>query len=97
MAKFRKKPVIIEAFQMTKEIWNTDDGWPQWALEALDRDPSEGAIWYVDNRIYCGTREGVHEVSLDDWIIQGIAGEIYPCKPDIFEQTYNPEPQTEGA
>ena len=41
-----------------------------------------------DDRLAIRTLEGVHEVSWDDWIIRGVAGELYPCKPDIFEQTY---------
>ena len=91
MAKFRKKPVVIEAFQMTEDIWNTNIGWPQWAREAWDKAPAkEGAIWYNDGKVYCGTLEGVHEITFDDWIIQGIKNEIYPCKPDIFEATYEP-------
>ena len=88
MPQFRKKPVVIEAFQMTKAIWKTTAGWPQWAFAAWDRKLSEGAIWFDDGKIYCGTLEGVHEVQFDDWIIQGIAGELYPCKPDIFDATY---------
>lgn len=39
-------------------------------------------------QFFCGTLEGKHEVSEGDYIIQGIKGEIYPCKPDIFEATY---------
>jgi len=88
--KFRKKPVVIEAFQMTKEQrWDNSD-WPQWAHEAWNSEPSEGAIWCEDGgeQLYCGTLEGVHIIDFGDWIIQGIQGEIYPCKPDIFEQTY---------
>lgn len=88
MAKFRKKPVVIEAFQMTKDIWRTNDGWPQWAREAWDKDPSEGAIWCEGEKVYCGTLEGVHEVTFDDWIIQGVMGEIYPVKDEIFRMTY---------
>ncbi len=88
MAKYRKKPVVIEAFQMTKAIWRTNDGWPQWACEAWDKDPSEGAIWCEGSKVYCGTLEGVHEITFDDWVIQGVEGEIYPCKPSVFAATY---------
>ncbi len=90
MAKYRKKPIVIEAFQMTRHIWPTNDGWPQWAREAwdCDRGPSEGAIWCEGGKVYCGTLEGVHEVTFDDWIIQGVEGEIYPCKPSVFAATY---------
>ena len=89
MGKYRKKPVVIEAFQMTKAIWNTNDGWPQWAREAWDKLPAEeGAIWCNDGTVYCGTLEGVHKITFGDWVIRGVADEIYPCKPDIFEATY---------
>ncbi len=96
--KYRKKPKVIEAFQLTKASWTSSGKrWPQWALDAWDKDPSEGAIWVDQNGIYCGTLEGVHEVSFDDWIIKGVEGEIYPCKPSVFEATYEAvsEPQTE--
>ncbi len=88
MARYRKKPVVIEAFQMTKDIWKTNVGWPQWAREAWDKTPAEGAIWYDNGKVYCGTLEGVHEVTFGDWIIKGVADELYPCKPGIFNQTY---------
>jgi hypothetical protein len=99
MPKFRKKPVEIEAFQMTLEKrWDNSD-WPNWLHEAWNREPSEGAVW-IDldapveegrksaNELVCGTLEGVHRISFGDWIIQGVKGELYPCKPDIFEATY---------
>jgi len=101
MPKFRKKPVVIEAFQMTKERrWDNSD-WPNWLHLAWNSEPSEGAVW-IDNddpkreRLFCGTLEGVHIIDWDDWIIQGVKGELYPCKPDIFEMTYEPV-QGEGA
>ena len=92
MAKFRKKPVVIEAFQMTEARRNDNSEWPEWLHKAWNTD-GEGAL-FIDSddpqrqRLCIGTLEGVYTVSWDDWIIQGIKGEIYPCKPDIFEQTY---------
>lgn len=91
MSKFRKKPVVIEAVQFTRKI-----------IEAniLDDGPlPEGVIrnharWHrVDRKIHSflfiiKTLEGNMEVSENDWVITGIKGEIYPCKPDIFEATY---------
>jgi len=72
MAKYRKKPVVIEAFQMTKErSWDNSE-WPNWLNMA----------WI------CGTLEGVHRITFNDWIIQGVKGEIYPCKNEIFHLTY---------
>ena len=95
MSKYRKKPIVIEAFQMTKEArWDNSD-WLNWLNKAWNSDPSEGAVWINPDDInkellVCGTLEGVHEITWDDFIIQGIQGELYPCKPDIFEQTYKP-------
>ena len=95
MAKFRKKPVIIDAFQMTQEHRNNNQDWPEWLNRAWNLDPGEGSL-YIDsddptrNRLCIGTLEGVHRVDWDDWIIRGIKGELYPCKPDIFEATYEP-------
>lgn len=91
MTKYRKKPVVIEAFHMTEDIWRATSGWPQWVLEAWDQTPgTKGAIWSNDGKVLCGTLEGSHIVSFDDWIIKGVKDEIYPCKPDIFKLTYEP-------
>jgi hypothetical protein len=94
--KYRKKPVVIEAFQMTKERRQDNAEWPPWLHRAYGKDyPSEGAVWPKDypdsngtDKLVIGTKEGVHLVSWDDFIIQGVQGELYACKPDIFEQTY---------
>lgn len=94
--KYRKKPVVIEAFQMTEERRRNNSEWPKWLNEAWNKDhPSEGAVWPEKHpnsdgkdRLCIGTLEGVYIVSWDDYIIQGIKGEIYACKPDIFEATY---------
>jgi len=98
MAKYRKKPVVIEAFQMTKERRQSNMDWPRWLHEAWDKDHSEeGALFpsqfpHSDgtDKLMIHTLEGNHLVGWDDYIIQGISGEIYPCKPDIFEATYEP-------
>jgi hypothetical protein len=84
MAKFRKKPVVIEAHQF--------DG----TLESKIKMETEFGVTTVDATIYndtvltwrIGTLEGPHEVTPGDWIIRGVKGEFYPCKPDIFEATY---------
>ncbi len=88
---YRKKPVVIEAFQMTEHHrWHKDE-WPNWLLNAWQT----GLIGIVDpppktdgSTLVISTLEGSLKVSPDDWIIQGVQGEIYPCKPDIFEATY---------
>ena len=108
MAKFRKKPVVIEAFQMTLERRWDNQEWPNWLNEAWNKEPGEGGMW-IDpdapiaegresaNELVCGTLEGVHRIDWGDWIIQGVKGEIYPCKPDIFEATYGPADEPVGC
>lgn len=101
MGKYRKKPVVIEAFQMTKERRWDNSEWPDWLNQAWNRKPGENALWPDPNTppepgkksssiLLCGTLEGVHVVTPGDYIIRGIKGEIYPCKPDIFKATYEP-------
>ena len=74
--KYRKKPVVIEAMQ-----WLKMGDHP--AVERLgpNDDPSSTHGWVE-------TLEGGHTVTPGDWIITGVKGEHYPCKPDIFEMTY---------
>ena len=93
MSRYRKKPIVIEAFQMTeaRRINNVD--WPNWLHEAWNKEPGEGSVWIaLDDparlKLVCGTLEGIHRIDWNDWIIQGIKGELYPCKPDIFAATY---------
>jgi hypothetical protein len=92
--KFRKKPVVIEAFQMTKERRASNTDWPSWLNQAwqLERG-TEGSLFPTeagtrDGTLSIGTLEGNLLVSWNDWIIKGAFGEIYPCKPDIFTATY---------
>jgi hypothetical protein len=91
--KYRKKPVVIEAFQMTKERRMDNSGWPEWLNRAWNGMPEEtgtvqrtGAA--LPDLLEVVTLEGKHLISWGDYIIQGVKGEIYPCKPDIFEMTY---------
>lgn len=96
---YRKKPVEIEAFQMTPERWENHEDWPAWALTAIFRDAQQaGSLWTgVDGRPRIGTLEGEHVVSWNDYIIRGVKGEIYACKPDIFAATYDKVPEQFGA
>jgi hypothetical protein len=96
--KFRKKPIVIDAVQLRWDNWNemcdfasvgkrsdgkttgcyvADDG------TALPDDKTSEIIGLV-----IPTLEGVMLARQGDWIIKGVQGELYPCKPDIFEQTY---------
>ena len=93
--QYRKKPVVIEAFQMTRaRRWDNSE-WPEWLNRAWQAEPGEGCVWIdpddpTRDRLVCGTLEGVHRIEWGDFIIQGVKGEIYACKPDIFELTYEP-------
>ena len=94
--KFRKKPVEIEAFQMTKERRLSNEDWPTWMHRAWQLERGEiGSLYPTvkgtgEGTLSIGTLEGQHLVSWGDWIIRGVKGDIYPCKPDIFELTYDP-------
>ena len=95
MARYRKRPVVVEAFQMTLVRRWDNSGWPAWLHAAWDKDRDEPGALRIDhmdhsgNRLEIVTLEGVHAVGEDDWIIQGVAGELYPCKPEIFAATYD--------
>lgn len=89
--KCRKKPIVIEAFQMTKNRWKDDSDWPDWLYEAkCKKGISAGRLWDKKGELFCRTLEGVCKITFGDFIIQGIQGEIYPCKPEIFLATYDP-------
>lgn len=89
MAKYRKKPVVIEAIQWTginhEEI-------KSFCGSAARIDICDTA-WEVGKGIpksylYIDTLEGTHQAGKGDFVIKGVHGEFYPCKPDIFEKTY---------
>ncbi len=73
--KFRKKPIVIEA----EQFFEASLPWP----EGVRVSGADGAICIK-------TLEGVRHVSEGDYIITGVQGERYPCKPDIFKSTYDP-------
>jgi len=84
MPKFRKKPVIIEAVQFTGQ--NIDE------IYALDGwSPITPPKITNDGTLKIATLEGEMTAQKGDWIIRGVKGELYPCKPDIFEETYELE------
>lgn len=96
MAKYKKNPIVVEAFQYDGDMKGSDGKYyvPVWAVEALKK----GRLFYVSFSslspshppydLYVKTLEGNIHVSVGDYIIQGINGEVYPCKPDIFEESY---------
>jgi len=103
MPKFRKKPVEIEArhfawdatpaesmdiYQWVEsntlgsfEPMDVIEGRKPWPASGITIDPRDG-------RMVIATLEGGHWVNLGDWVIRGVQGEFYPCKPDIFDTTY---------
>ena len=88
MSLWKKKPVTIEAFRWTGGPDQTKD--PLWFVEAIE----EGGVWFIGEAgsrcTVIATLEGNHEAIPGDWIIKGVKGELYPCKPDIFALTYEP-------
>jgi hypothetical protein len=89
--KYRKKPVVIEAVQWTGK--NHRDMWDFLTGKTDSYMDASGDNFYIDHDKIAGgliikTLEGEHIASIGDFIIKGVNGEFYPCKPDIFEKTY---------
>jgi len=84
-AKYRKKPVVIEAMQMKDPIT------PKEIMEFCPTAKLCG-VGAVGEKMWMEitTLEGIHRADYGDFIIKGVKGEFYPCKPDIFEMTYEP-------
>jgi hypothetical protein len=90
MAKFRKKPIVIEATQWFKNGDHPDVEVPE-LLHEQARRKCAACSETMDTHGWIDTLEGKHVVCPSDWIITGIQGERYPCKQDIFEKTYEQE------
>jgi hypothetical protein len=84
MAKYRKKPVVIEAFQWLGDNWNEIADFCYEKRSEIYKMPGG----YKAERLLIHTLEGDMMADIGDYIIKGIRGEFYPCKPDIFEATY---------
>ena len=90
--KYRKKPVEVEAIRVVNDrgIVRVDE-WTEWWSEAVNRKIIGNHLTDVYGTIdgfTIETLEGEHLARIGDYIIRGVKGELYPCKPDIFEQTY---------
>lgn len=100
MARYKKRPVVIDAVQLTWANWadvydfagvgKLSDGKPEGCNigeggQALPEGQTSEIIGLM-----IPTLEGVMLARQDDWIIRGVHGELYPCKPDIFDKTYEP-------
>ena len=88
MGKYRKKPVVIEAEQFFAKDYQQSE-----FLQTAVRDKAHmGELWFgktaADGRFFIDTLEGIMHVNEGDYIIKGMQGEFYPCKPDIFQATY---------
>jgi hypothetical protein len=83
MSKFRKKPVEIEAYQL-----GNDDGTDLVIWINVNSDKACAVL--EGDSIIIETLEGKMTASPGDWVIRGVAGEFYPCKPEIFQATYDP-------
>ena len=87
MAKYRKKPVVVEAWQWLGSGFEADA--PSWLRDYKSSDGRPVRLNW-DGTLTIPTLEGNHLASVNDWIIQGVKGEVYPCTPDIFDATYEP-------
>ncbi len=98
--RWRKKPIVIEAFQMTYAARQDNSEWPVWLSQAWNKENHEiGSLYPEDyphsqgnDRLVIHTLEGRMMVGWGDYIIRGIAGELYPCRAEIFHNTYEEVP-----
>ena len=80
--RFRKKPVVIEAWRWTADGFE----YPAWLQQSLDTF----CVTRDGDGLLINTLEGTMTARVGDWIIRGVAGELYPCRDDIFQATYEP-------
>lgn len=101
MSKYRKKPVVIDALQLRWNTWNEmcdfvgvgklTEGKPEGCFVKADGSAvNDGGDPNDRIGLHIPTLEGLMLGVQDDWIIKGVKGEFYPCKPDIFAATYEP-------
>lgn len=94
MAKYRKKPIIVDAEVYKRGMEDGFDDDPSGLGKQIGGWPDENPENFVIEIPYIQTLEGKHYISLGDYIITGVKGERYPCKPDIFEMTYEKVPES---
>lgn len=86
--RYRKRPVVVEALRIVDHYGVSNwHGVAAWCGGSVEYGPLDGT---VTRYIAISTLEGVMVARVGDWVIRGVQGEHYPCKPDIFEQTYEP-------
>ena len=81
---FVHKPCVIDAFRWTGGPDRKDDPW--WIQDAI----REGIVTFCSGKLCIHTPEGVMRANSGDWIIRGVCNDLYPCKPTIFDKTYEP-------
>lgn len=91
--KFRKKPITIDAVRVNAVLLNAASNWdamPFWLRQAYDGKNESGVrgITFEHDCVSITTLEGTMIASRGDWIVRGVVGEIYPCRSDIFDATY---------
>ena len=102
--KYRKKPVVIEAMRLvgTTGDYHAVYRWVEDHVGSFDPlddlVPAQGvSIDPATGFVLIATLEGVMQAKPGDWIIKGVQGEFYPCKPDIFDATYEKEGKSDHA
>lgn len=93
--QYIKNPVVIEAIRVKDALQMAEENWsglPSWLTDAYEvKTPGEGIV-FERGQISINTLEGTMIANKGDWIIRGVKGEIYPCKHDIFKESYSPYP-----
>jgi hypothetical protein len=87
MSRYFKKLITIEAEKISELLNNAKNNWdalPDWVKENYDA----GKILFFSHNMEIFTDEGIMRGDKNDFLIKGVHGEIYPCKPDVFEETY---------
>lgn len=88
MPLFIKRPVAIEAFQILRDYSSINA--PKWFQQAISDGVVDVKIYGSDVSVHIRTLEGRLTAGINDWIIKGVVGEIYPCRDDIFKMSYEP-------
>lgn len=91
--QYRKRPLVVEAqrFKTNNEAGSPHmDGLVEWANDIVSAPNCRA--WHDGTDVYIETLEGVMRAEVGDWIICGVKGELYPCKPDVFAESYEAVP-----
>lgn len=93
--QYREKPVTVEAAHVSALVRAAEHKWlalPEWVRDAYE----DAQLVLTPEGILIRTLEGDMRAQLGDWLIRGVRGELYPCKPDIFAATYELADSTQG-